>query len=399
LQKLIKRIDKGIAMKRIILILLAVLIIPTGCGYYGESGVPAGPNPLYEQGSDPSTLDSIGWIYTKDDSGDTELFYKDDSGNIVQVTEDGALNTLWVDDSANLHPKAARNIIPYSSDGGALGSAAYMFSDLFLANGGVINFNNGTTITHSSAGFNFNSPILITSGSVTQAAYAFSDDSTSGLYRIGASRLGITLGGVKKVDFKADGTDILNTNGQLKISDREDDSHNKIGRYVMNHYDMDEEPFGMFVSQSTSTANTINYGGGSSIANAATQIVWYTAANNTTTTGTARMAVDGNNGIYFGLNSTKLGVGYAIGEALTKEFNVKGDALITGTLTKGGLITKSSSESVEDDAYIDLPDATSGWGTVFVGDNEEFATFRWTTAGVVTLMTNTANVIASDTGA
>ena len=41
--------------------------------------------------------------------------------------------------------------IPATSDGVALGSASKMWSDLFLASGGVVNFNNGdVTITHSS---------------------------------------------------------------------------------------------------------------------------------------------------------------------------------------------------------------------------------------------------------
>ena len=41
-------------------------------------------------------------------------------------------------------------ILPSATDGAALGSATVMWSDLFLAEGGVINFNNGNmTITHS----------------------------------------------------------------------------------------------------------------------------------------------------------------------------------------------------------------------------------------------------------
>jgi len=41
--------------------------------------------------------------------------------------------------------------IPATSDGVALGSASKMWSDLFLASGGVVNFNNGdVTVTHSS---------------------------------------------------------------------------------------------------------------------------------------------------------------------------------------------------------------------------------------------------------
>lgn len=46
---------------------------------------------------------------------------------------------------------ADANITPSSSDGAALGSTSNMWSDLFLASGGVVNFDNGNvTLTHSS---------------------------------------------------------------------------------------------------------------------------------------------------------------------------------------------------------------------------------------------------------
>ncbi len=54
----------------------------------------AGEHPqvtLPQRGSDPSNVSNTGFLYTKDDSGDAELFYEDDSGNVVQLTEDGAL--------------------------------------------------------------------------------------------------------------------------------------------------------------------------------------------------------------------------------------------------------------------------------------------------------------------
>jgi hypothetical protein len=42
--------------------------------------------------SDPSAVSDKGFLYAKDDSGDTELFYRDDSGNVVQITKDGQLD-------------------------------------------------------------------------------------------------------------------------------------------------------------------------------------------------------------------------------------------------------------------------------------------------------------------
>ena len=42
-------------------------------------------------------------------------------------------------------------IAPSTSDGQALGTSSLMFSDLFLASGSVLNFNNGdVTLTHAS---------------------------------------------------------------------------------------------------------------------------------------------------------------------------------------------------------------------------------------------------------
>ena len=48
---------------------------------------------LKEQGADPTNVANVGIVYTKDDAGDTELYYEDDSGNVVKITEDGVLAT------------------------------------------------------------------------------------------------------------------------------------------------------------------------------------------------------------------------------------------------------------------------------------------------------------------
>jgi len=46
------------------------------------------------EGTAPGAQANTGFVYTKDDSGDTELYYIDDSGNEVQLTQDGAVSGL-----------------------------------------------------------------------------------------------------------------------------------------------------------------------------------------------------------------------------------------------------------------------------------------------------------------
>lgn len=51
---------------------------------------------LLESASDPSNVGNSGIVYTKEVSGTTELFYLDDSGNAVQITDAGILNGVGV---------------------------------------------------------------------------------------------------------------------------------------------------------------------------------------------------------------------------------------------------------------------------------------------------------------
>lgn len=68
---------------------------------------------------------------------------------------------------------------------------------------------------------------------------------------------------------------------------------------------------------------------------------------------------------------------------------------------KGGVVTNHVTPvELADDASFDLPDASAGWGTLMVGDNEEYTTFRWSSDGTVVLEDDaTANVVATDTDA
>jgi subtilisin-like proprotein convertase family protein len=60
---------------------------------------------LIELTSNPSALGSVGSIYTKEDSGDTELFYVDDSGRVTQITKDGYLNAGEFASHSSFHIK------------------------------------------------------------------------------------------------------------------------------------------------------------------------------------------------------------------------------------------------------------------------------------------------------
>ena len=68
------------------------------------------------------------------------------------------------------------------------------------------------------------------------------------------------------------------------------------------------------------------------------------------------------------------------------------------TIALGSKVTEHLNPvELADDASFDLPDATSGFGFFQVGDGEEYAQISWDSAGVVTLIVNSANVVNTDT--
>ena len=69
------------------------------------------------------------------------------------------------------------------------------------------------------------------------------------------------------------------------------DGADKGARIGFHHYDNDEEAYAFVSCGGTSTANAINFGGGTSLMNAATALGFFTATNNTTTTGLKRAEI------------------------------------------------------------------------------------------------------------
>lgn len=136
--------------------------------YLGESGK--------AESSSGTTVQGVGFCTARD----TILLCPGGSitGAAGSFTTLAASSTLAVTGASTF----AAEITPASSDGAALGTTALMWSDLFLASGAVINFNNGdVTLTHASnalafAGgclnlFTSGSPYSFTAGTPAFAMY------------------------------------------------------------------------------------------------------------------------------------------------------------------------------------------------------------------------------------
>lgn len=102
---------------------------------------------------------------------------------------------------------------------GSLGSAAsptYTFNGdtntgIYSPSADNVSVSTGGTLrwSVSTSGINSNLPYRGIDGSVSAPAYSFSGENNSGLYRIGANDLALSLGGVKKIEFTNSYTDLV----------------------------------------------------------------------------------------------------------------------------------------------------------------------------------------------
>jgi len=66
--------------------------IRNGWNAIEQGGVPYDSLQLQEQAADPVNIANTGFLYTKDDGGgDTELFYEDAAGTVVQMTDNSVV--------------------------------------------------------------------------------------------------------------------------------------------------------------------------------------------------------------------------------------------------------------------------------------------------------------------
>jgi len=113
--------------------------------------------------------------------------------------------------------------------------------------------------------------------------------------------------------------------GQLIVSNSETNSATKYGTFATQHYTNAEEPAMCIGMECASTANNVLIGGALGEFNAATNIQFYTAANNTTTGGTERARIDSSGNFGIGTSSPASRLNVSTGEV----------TLVTYTSTRG----------------------------------------------------------------
>lgn len=86
----------------------------------------------------------------------------------------------------------------------------------------------------------------------------------------------------------------------IVMADNDTDETQKFSSLVGTHYDTNEELVTLFRAFMGLTVNLIQYGGGGAGSNAATELRFYTAANNTTLLGTYRMDIGPNGRVGIG---------------------------------------------------------------------------------------------------
>lgn len=102
---------------------------------------------LVEKAAAEADVAGSGQFWVKNDAPNTAQF-TDDAGTDFQLATLTGTETLT--NKTLTSAKITTGVEPTSSDGAALGTTTKMFSDLFLASGGVVNFDNGNmTITHA----------------------------------------------------------------------------------------------------------------------------------------------------------------------------------------------------------------------------------------------------------
>ena len=117
------------------------------------------------------------------------------------------------------------------------------------------------------------------------------------------------------------------------------DNTRKVFRIGASHYNNNEEPVALLFSDSDNGTSLLDYGGGTSLMNAATRIQFWTAANNSTTSGTKRMLIGASGYVRFPNDNQHIQIGDS-----TTDLELYSDGTDGHIDTNGKLIINSTTE-------------------------------------------------------
>ena len=273
---------------------------------------------------------------------------------------DSNLNLEWVSDPAGQWVTSGSNI--YYNDGnvgiGTSSPSNILSLDDTQASGGV-----GIDITNQGDGGSSTTPYVFINAKLNPVR-------PGGEIRFG--REGVYGSESTADSFMAFYTAVNSTNTErLRIDSLGDIKHtgstgadetNKRARYVVPSHDTNEEDVVVFQVENESSSNQITFGGGTSLYNAATQILFRTASAVDTVTGTERMRIDSAGSVGIGTTSPSFpsGTGLAIHHSTASRFKLTNDTTGTGASDGAHLYTSGGDFIIENKESANMRFYTSG---------------------------------------
>jgi hypothetical protein len=225
-----------------------------------------------------------------------DFAFYDTYGAQIQSTDRTDLSAKYY---LRLNPNGGKVVI---GDSTSVGPGSFSIATVNTAPSGNANFY-GFHVTPTSGGLVYIDALAYQTGNATMILRGYNNEvyhtylygHYDGKVGIGTTaptgQLDISYGGLTLV-LGADSNATTRTNTGAKVA--------RIGGY---HYTNAEEPICLMIIDALSNANNLYIGGGSSMTNTATSIRFYTAANNTTVTGTERLRIDANGNVGIGVTT------------------------------------------------------------------------------------------------
>ena len=140
---------------------------------------------------------------------DSGIYINSPENGVMRMTADGSGAALQLSASSGNVSVNAQSLRPDANDGAALGTATVAWSDLFLADGSVINFNNGdASLTHGTA-------------KITVKGHWVPENDSD--YDLGSASSAWDVVYADSVDLNGQGSLILDADGDTSIAATSDD--------------------------------------------------------------------------------------------------------------------------------------------------------------------------------